>query len=197
MVAIWMVSALAVTLAGCELTVPSNDDECEALEHDCHALQFVCANNACVAGPDVCDGENDCGDNSDEIGCPCAWDEFTCSDGTCVLPADVCDGTDHCPDGGDEVDCGGCISCNDWLNACMTTGCPDAGWVCSGASTDALTALGDCICNPAGAACNDECPYFCGTATDPSDDHTQACVDCQSYALAAACTAEVTTCINN
>ena len=36
---------------------------------DCEASQFQCKIGACVPLSDVCDTEDDCTDNSDEVGC--------------------------------------------------------------------------------------------------------------------------------
>ncbi len=35
----------------------------------CRPEEFRCNNNRCLFKRWVCDGENDCGDNSDEINC--------------------------------------------------------------------------------------------------------------------------------
>ena len=35
----------------------------------CYSYQFECDNGHCVNDDDVCDGDNDCGDNSDEEMC--------------------------------------------------------------------------------------------------------------------------------
>jgi len=35
----------------------------------CAEGQFMCADQSCIVGRWHCDGENDCGDNSDEVGC--------------------------------------------------------------------------------------------------------------------------------
>ena len=37
----------------------------------CSELQFACLNGKCVLDMDVCDKENDCGDNSDESSALC------------------------------------------------------------------------------------------------------------------------------
>lgn len=42
----------------------------------CAARQFQCDNNRCVPLTWVCEGENDCGDNSDEKPSLCKGKEF-------------------------------------------------------------------------------------------------------------------------
>ena len=39
-------------------------------QRECHSQEFTCSTNKnCVFQAFVCDGEDDCGDNSDERGC--------------------------------------------------------------------------------------------------------------------------------
>ncbi len=98
---------------------------------DCSAPQFECQDNSdTIPRGWVCDGEEDCGDGSDEQGCapdegcrvptticgdfPDGFDEamdmcirrFACADGSGEVPESwVCDGEPDCMDGSDEQNC--------------------------------------------------------------------------------------------
>lgn len=72
-----------------------------------------------------CDGVNDCGDNSDELGCTsnittptsiipdeghvetetCMKNQFLCDNGRCISKSYVCDGYPDCDGGEDEANC--------------------------------------------------------------------------------------------
>ncbi|GBO16338.1 Low-density lipoprotein receptor-related protein 4 [Araneus ventricosus] len=74
-------------------------DFCSFLEavQKCPNEDFDCSNGRCILSSSKCDGTDDCGDNSDEIGCPC--DGYTCPvSGECISWSRVCDGKHDCDD---------------------------------------------------------------------------------------------------
>lgn len=84
------------------------------LGHDgCESYEFKCSNKNCTMKEWLCDGEDDCGDNSDEEYCvknparsQCNYYEFQCKSGDqCVPKSYHCDGENDCEDGTDELGC--------------------------------------------------------------------------------------------
>ena len=92
-------------------------------ETTCDSSQFTCESGDCVPGSYRCDGDFDCGDYSDEIGCgmfimkcddyetigspaTCQSSAFTCDNGQCAPYSFRCDGHYNCGDYSDEVGCG-------------------------------------------------------------------------------------------
>ncbi|XP_047488646.1 low-density lipoprotein receptor-related protein 1-like [Penaeus chinensis] len=77
----------------------------------CSETQFQCKKNLrCIDERYLCDGDNDCLDNSDEDKSPggvceaaqCHEDMFQCGNNQCIDAYWVCDGDQDCEDGSDE-----------------------------------------------------------------------------------------------
>ncbi|XP_046384172.1 sortilin-related receptor-like isoform X2 [Ischnura elegans] len=107
---------------------PYDNGTCPALV-TCNDQHFTCDNGRCISKKWVCDKMDDCGDGSDEAGCPdCKPDEFRC-DRRCIPWERRCDGEADCIDGSDESDC----NCKRWQFTCKNKKkCIFRGWQCDG-----------------------------------------------------------------
>ncbi|XP_052224327.1 uncharacterized protein LOC127839977 [Dreissena polymorpha] len=97
---------------------------------NCPADKFSCGSiQKCVLRNLLCDGQNDCGDWSDEMDCTCNEHQFQCRMGMCIKSYQRCDNTTQCPDGSDEENCKGCTN---GQVACPSGTCIMSEWLCDG-----------------------------------------------------------------
>ncbi|XP_043274893.1 very low-density lipoprotein receptor-like isoform X2 [Venturia canescens] len=102
----------------------------------CPLRQFSCDNGKCKPMPWVCDGSDDCGDNSDESPSICKSEEckdseFKCSNGKCIPGNWHCDNERDCADGSDE-DPAVCRTkpCDSSEFQCSPGECIAKSWIC-------------------------------------------------------------------
>ncbi|XP_050528252.1 sortilin-related receptor-like isoform X2 [Daktulosphaira vitifoliae] len=114
------------------LKEPFANGSCPSVGHTCSADYFQCANSNCVPKYWQCDGDNDCGDNSDEEKCTkvsCGPSSFQCNNGKCIPSYWTCDFDPDCEDGSDELDCK-YSNCSDGQFRCKNGRCITMHWRC-------------------------------------------------------------------
>lgn len=97
----------------------SDEYDCELIEDMMSKLQRECERTGyhilcprtyrCINKDWLCDGDDDCGDYSDESHCGeainCTDYQFTCTNGFCIPKLWLCDGENDCRDYSDESHC--------------------------------------------------------------------------------------------
>jgi len=120
----------------------------------CEATKYSCANGKCIPRLWACDGDDDCGDNTDEDKNFCALhtcgvNEFRCGNGRCIFKSWKCDHENDCGDGSDEE---GCTypPCPDGEFTCANHKCIPKNQLCNG--------VNDCKDNKTSDESHENCP---------------------------------------
>uniref|UniRef100_A0A914RZG4 EGF-like calcium-binding domain-containing protein n=1 Tax=Parascaris equorum TaxID=6256 RepID=A0A914RZG4_PAREQ len=116
-----------------------------------------------------CDGNDDCGDGSDEHDCEGLCDEknhFMCSNGNCIPIEWRCDGTDDCMDGGQHGTSSDEKGCDDSLLVLLRS-CKQGEFRCNG------TTGGPVQCIPRRHFCDGENDCDDGSDEPPTCDRRQ------------------------
>ncbi|ESO82185.1 hypothetical protein LOTGIDRAFT_170222, partial [Lottia gigantea] len=101
----------------------------------CASNKYQCNNGRCISEVWLCDGDNDCGDMSDEKNCPektCRPDEFRCNNSLCISQALVCDTDNDCGDSSDEGEFCTNHKCQPGFFQCDNKRCIPDHLVCNG-----------------------------------------------------------------
>ncbi|XP_065689130.1 SCO-spondin-like [Patagioenas fasciata] len=166
----------AAALPAAVPTAPTNGSAVPA----CGPYAFTCGSGECAPRGWLCDGEADCRDGSDELGCAggCEPGHFPCAHGTgCVPYGHLCDGVPHCHDRSDESTdhcgstaippCPGHFACDDGV-------CLNMSRVCDGAT--------DCPQGEDELACESSIPADRSNQTGgPCAEYTCGGGDCVTF----------------
>ncbi|CAB3367800.1 Hypothetical predicted protein [Cloeon dipterum] len=152
----------------------NEDRMCLPKNITCDQGKFHCRNGKCISRMWACDGENDCGDRTDEDTNYCTFhscspSEFRCNNGRCIFKSWQCDHENDCQDGSDEI---GCTypACADGEFTCSNHKCIPASQVCNG--------INDCKDNKTSDEALERCPR--NTTCPPNHlkcNQTNICVE--------------------
>ncbi|XP_040185110.1 complement factor I [Rana temporaria] len=78
---------------------------CYKEKRDCTDDEFTCVNEKCIPAEHACNGDDNCGDRSDELCCSDCRNSFHCSSDICIPKHYVCNGQMDCLKGEDEAKC--------------------------------------------------------------------------------------------
>ncbi|XP_066589021.1 sortilin-related receptor-like [Prorops nasuta] len=169
----------------CPGDVPPNPNStCPRVASTCKHSQFPCKNGVCVPKFWKCDGDNDCGDNSDEDQCnrsSCSPNNFECDNSKCIPKYWVCDLDKDCKDGTDEKNCT-YTNCTESQFKCDNGRCISKRWTCDG-EDDCRDGTDEKNCqkNPVATTCKPEevhCEWNNATTCIPASWKCDEEVDC-------------------
>uniref|UniRef100_A0A672TRT8 Low-density lipoprotein receptor-related protein 4 n=1 Tax=Strigops habroptila TaxID=2489341 RepID=A0A672TRT8_STRHB len=192
-----MTDLLKILFILCSFPGVTSSTECS-----CGRNHFTCAVSAfgectCIPAQWQCDGDNDCGDHSDEDGCmlpTCSPLDFHCDNGKCIRRSWVCDGDNDCEDDSDEQDCPP-RECEEDEFSCQNGYCIRSLWHCDGDNDCGDNSDEQCDmrkCSEKEFRCSDgSCiaeHWFCDGDTDCKDGSDEE--NCPSDVPAATCSLE-------